>query len=65
MALAEAISCLLSDASISARLSAAGPGRAKTLFSLEAQTAKLEELYLEILDQHPCPRNLSVAALSG
>ena len=65
MALAEAISCLLSDASISARLSAAGPGRAKTLFSLEAQTAKLEKLYLEILDQHPCPRNLSVAALSG
>lgn len=64
-ALAEAISCLLADPCLAARLGAAGRRRAESHFNLEAQTALLEDLYTEALDPQPCPRNLSVAALSG
>ncbi len=64
-ALGAAISCLLSDSSLAARFGVAGRLRAETLFSLEAQTAKLEHLYSEILDERACLRNHCEAALSG
>ncbi len=48
-ALAEAISSLLTDASLSKRLAAAGRRRAEEHFSLETQTARLEDLYNEVL----------------
>jgi len=64
-ALAGAISALLSDSSLAAGLAAAGRRRAEALFSLETQTAKLEDLYSEVLDEQACLRNHSAAALSG
>jgi glycosyltransferase involved in cell wall biosynthesis len=48
-ALAEAISSLLTDACLAKRLAAAGCRRAQQHFSLEAQTARLEDLYDEAL----------------
>ena len=48
-ALAEAISALLSDRCLAARLAANGRRRAESCFSLEAQTARLEDLYTEAL----------------
>jgi len=47
--LAEAISTLLGDPDLAARLAAAGRRRAEALFSLETQTARLEDLYTEAL----------------
>jgi glycosyltransferase involved in cell wall biosynthesis len=49
-ALAEAISRLLTDSSLATRLAAAGRRRAETHFSLETQTARLEDLYTEALE---------------
>ena len=49
-ALADAISCLLTDTCLAQRLSAAGRRRAEEHFSLEAQTARLEDLYSETLE---------------
>lgn len=49
-ALAEAISCLLTDPALAGRFAAAGRSRAETHFSLEAQTARLEDLYTEALE---------------
>jgi glycosyltransferase involved in cell wall biosynthesis len=48
-ALTEAISTLLSDPDLALRLTAAGRRRAEALFSLETQTARLEDLYTEAL----------------
>ncbi len=48
-ALADAISELLRDPCLTHRLAAAGRRRAESLFSLETQTARLEELYAEAL----------------
>ncbi len=48
-ALAEAISCILGDPCLAARLAAAGRQRAEQCFSLEKQTALLEDLYTEAL----------------
>lgn len=48
-ALAEAISCILGNTALAARLAAAGPQRAGQYFSLEKQTARLEDLYAEAL----------------
>jgi len=48
-ALAEAISCLLTDPCLAGRLAAGGRRRAEEHFSLEAQTARLEDLYTEAL----------------
>jgi len=48
-ALAEAISCLLTDPCLAGRLAAGGRRRAEEHFSLEAQTAHLEDLYTEAL----------------
>lgn len=48
-ALAEAILCLLTDKCLASRLAAAGRRRAEEHFSLEAQTAHLEDLYTEAL----------------
>lgn len=47
--LAEAISTVLSDDDLAARLAAAGRHRAEALFSLEKQTLRLEDLYTEAL----------------
>jgi glycosyltransferase involved in cell wall biosynthesis len=47
--LAEAISTLLRDDCLAARLAKAGRRRAEALFSLERQTALLEDLYTEAL----------------
>lgn len=47
--LAEAIGRLLDDDELAARLAAAGRRRAEPLFSLERQTAQLEDLYTEAL----------------
>ncbi|MFZ0630203.1 MAG: glycosyltransferase [Acidobacteriaceae bacterium] len=47
--LAEAISTVLGNADLAARLAAAGRRRAEALFSLERQTARLEDLYAEAL----------------
>ncbi len=47
--LAEAISTVLSEPVLAARLAAAGRRRAEALFSLERQTARLEDLYTEAL----------------
>ena len=47
--LAEAISTLLQDSELAARLAVAGRRRAEALFSLERQTARLEDLYTEAL----------------
>jgi glycosyltransferase involved in cell wall biosynthesis len=47
--LAEAICRLLSDADLAARLATGGRRRAEALFSLERQTARLEDLYTEAL----------------
>lgn len=49
-ALADAISCLLTDTCLAKRLSVAGRRRAEGHFSLEAQTARLEDLYSETLE---------------
>ena len=48
-ALADAISDLLRDACLAKRLAAAGRARAQAHFSLERQTARLEDLYTEAL----------------
>jgi glycosyltransferase involved in cell wall biosynthesis len=48
-ALAEAISCLLSDKCLTKRLTTAGCRRAEAHFNLETQTARLEDLYSEAL----------------
>ncbi len=48
-ALAEAISCILTDACLARRLAAAGRRRAEEHFSLEVQTSRLEDLYTEAL----------------
>lgn len=47
--LAEAISTLVENAELAARLALAGRRRAEQRFSLESQTARLEELYDEAL----------------
>jgi glycosyltransferase involved in cell wall biosynthesis len=47
--LAEAISTLLGDPDLAARFATAGRRRAESLFSLERQTARLEDLYTEAL----------------
>jgi glycosyltransferase involved in cell wall biosynthesis len=47
--LAEAICRLLSDSGLGAHLAAGGRRRAEALFSLERQTARLEDLYTEAL----------------
>jgi glycosyltransferase involved in cell wall biosynthesis len=47
--LAEAICAVLSEPPLAARLAAAGRRRAEALFSLERQTARLEDLYTEAL----------------
>lgn len=48
--LGEAIATLLENSELAARLAAAGRERAETCFSLERQTARLEDLYAEVLD---------------
>lgn len=48
-ALGEAISCILSDSCLAKSLAIAGRRRAEDLFSLEKQTARLEDLYTEAL----------------
>ena len=48
-ALAEAISRILTDAALAKRLAMAGRRRAEEHFSLEKQTARLEDLYTEAL----------------
>lgn len=48
-ALAGALSALLSDPDLSARLAAAGRRRAEAHFSLADQTARLEDVYAELL----------------
>ncbi|HEY1501388.1 MAG TPA: glycosyltransferase [Acidobacteriaceae bacterium] len=48
-ALAEAISCILTNSFLAKRLAVAGPRRAKEHFNLAAQTAHLEDLYAEAL----------------
>lgn len=48
-ALADAVSCLLSDQCLTKRLAAAGRRRAEEHFNLETQTARLEDLYTEAL----------------
>jgi len=50
-ALADAISTVLSDPDLAARLADAGRKRAEAHFSLAAQTARLEDLYAELLAQ--------------
>jgi glycosyltransferase involved in cell wall biosynthesis len=50
-ALAGAISAILSDADLDTRLAAAGRRRAELHFSLAEQTARLEDLYAELLAQ--------------
>lgn len=52
-ALAAAISALLTDADLAARLAAAGRLRAEARFSLADQTARLEDLYAELLVRPP------------
>jgi glycosyltransferase involved in cell wall biosynthesis len=52
-ALADAISAILSDPAFAARLAAAGRLRAETHFSLAEQTARLEDLYAEVLVSRP------------
>jgi glycosyltransferase involved in cell wall biosynthesis len=48
-ALAEAISCILTDTCLAKRLAAAGPRRAEEHFNLGTQTDHLEDLYTEAL----------------
>lgn len=48
-ALGETITRLLGDPDLAAQLAAAGRRRAEALFSLETQTARLEDLYTEAL----------------
>ncbi len=48
-ALADAISTLLSDPALAARLGAAGRRRAEAHFNLATQTARLEDLYASLL----------------
>ncbi|MGA8531463.1 MAG: glycosyltransferase [Acidobacteriaceae bacterium] len=48
-ALAEAMNTVLDDPDLAVRLAAAGRRRAEALFSLETQTARLEDLYSEAL----------------
>jgi len=47
--LADAISALLTDSSLSSRLGAAGRRRAERNFSLARQTALLEEIYAGVM----------------
>jgi glycosyltransferase involved in cell wall biosynthesis len=49
-ALAEAMCCLLADPALASRFAAAGRQRAEEYFSLETQTARLEDLYTEALE---------------
>ena len=51
-ALAGNIVSLLTDDSLWRRFSAAGQERVKRLFDLEKQTAKLEQIYHEVLQEH-------------
>jgi colanic acid/amylovoran biosynthesis glycosyltransferase len=51
-ALADNIVSLLTDASLWRRFSAAGQERVKRLFDLRKQTAKLEQIYHEVLEKH-------------
>jgi colanic acid/amylovoran biosynthesis glycosyltransferase len=51
-ALARNIVSLLTDDSLWRRFSAAGQERVKRLFDLEKQTAKLEQIYHEVLQEH-------------
>lgn len=51
-ALADAITAILTDASLANRLVMAGRERAETHFSLATQTARLEDLYAEVLEGH-------------
>jgi colanic acid/amylovoran biosynthesis glycosyltransferase len=51
-ALANNIVTLLTDASVWRQFSAAGQERVKKLFDLEKQTAKLEQIYHEVLQEH-------------
>lgn len=48
-ALAASISAILDDPALAARLAAQGRSRAETLFNLAAQTARLENIYDELL----------------
>jgi glycosyltransferase involved in cell wall biosynthesis len=54
-ALSDAISAILSDTDLAVRLAAAGRQRAETHFSLATQTARLEDLYAELLAQPKAP----------
>jgi glycosyltransferase involved in cell wall biosynthesis len=51
--LAQAITTLLENPELSARLARAGRDRAEAHFSLATQTARLEDLYAEVLDAAP------------
>lgn len=53
--LAEAIVAILSDAALAERLATAGRKRAETHFSLATQTARLEDLYAELIAQPKAP----------
>lgn len=54
-ALAEKISIILSDTDVAARLAAAGRMRAEAHFSLATQTARLEDLYAELITEPQSP----------
>lgn len=54
-ALAGAISAILSDSELAARLAAAGRQRAELHFSLAEQTSRLEDLYAALLAQPAIP----------
>jgi colanic acid/amylovoran biosynthesis glycosyltransferase len=54
-ALAGAISAILDNSDLAARLAAAGRFRAELHFSLATQTARLEDLYAELLAQPAMP----------
>jgi colanic acid/amylovoran biosynthesis glycosyltransferase len=51
-ALAKNIVTLLTDSSLRHRFSNAGQERVKRLFDVEKQTAKLEQIYQEVLQEH-------------
>jgi glycosyltransferase involved in cell wall biosynthesis len=50
--LAENIVTLLTDAALWSRFSAAGQERVRQRFDLQQQTAKLEQIYEQVLDEH-------------